>query len=66
MDPLGDPLPNHPIQTSWEFTIESYPSWRFGFIGDPDRQFSSGSVPTRTQTQSDGPEPLLTLDQITV
>ena len=61
MDPLGDPLTTRPIQTGWEFTMEPYPSRQFKFIDDPDRQFGNGSVWTRTRTQSDGPEPLLTL-----
>jgi hypothetical protein len=56
-----DPLTPGPIQTGWEFTIERYPSWRFGFIENPDRQFGNGSVWTRTWTVSDGPQPLLTL-----
>jgi hypothetical protein len=62
MGPLCDPLTTRPIQTRWEFTMEPYPSRHFGFIDDPDRQFGNGSVWTRTQTRSDGPEPLLTLD----
>jgi len=61
MDPLGDPLTTHLIQTGWEFTMEPYPSGKFGFIDDRDRQFGNGSVWTRTRTRSDGPEPLLTL-----
>ena len=61
MDPLGDPLTTRPIQTGWEFPMEPYPSGQFGFIDDPDRQFGIGSVWTRIRTQSDGPEPLLTL-----
>jgi len=61
MDPLGIPLTTRPIQTGWEFTIELYPSRRFGFIDNLDLQLGSGSGWTRTQTQSDGPEPLLTL-----
>jgi len=60
MDQLGDPLTTHPIQTGWEFTMEPYPSGQFGFIDDPDRQFGNGSLWTQTQTQGDGPEPLLT------
>jgi hypothetical protein len=64
MDPLGDPLTTRPIQTGWEFTIDPYPSWPFGFIDDPDRQFGNGSVLTQTGTQSDSPEPLLTLARI--
>jgi len=62
MDPLGDPLTTRPIQLGWEYTIDLYPSWRFGFIDNLDCQFGSGSGLTRIQTQSDGPEPLLTLD----
>jgi len=61
MDPLGDPLTTRPIQTGWEFTMEPYPSGQFVFIDDPDRQLGNGSVWTRTRTQSDGPELLLTL-----
>jgi len=61
MDPLGDPLITRPIQTGLEFTIELYPSWLFGFIDNPDRQFGNCLVLTWTRTQSDGPEPLLTL-----
>jgi hypothetical protein len=60
MDPLGDRLTTRPIQTGWGFPMEPYPSGQFGFIDDPDRQFRNGSVWTRTRTQSDGPEPLLT------
>jgi len=63
MHPLGDPLTTHPINMGWEFTIEWYPGWRFGFIDNPDRPFGSGPVWTRTRTRSDGPEPLLTLSQ---
>jgi len=61
MDPLGDPLITRPIRTGWEFAIEPYPNWRFGFIDNPDRQFGNGSGWTRTRTRTDGPEPLLTL-----
>ena len=61
MDPLGDLLTTHPILTGWEFTFELYPSWLFGFFDNPDSQFGNGSVWTQTRTQSDGPEPLLTL-----
>jgi len=41
--------------------MESNPSGQFGCIDDPDPQYGFCSVWTRTQTQSDGPEPLLTL-----
>jgi hypothetical protein len=61
MDLLGDPLTICPIQTSWEICIEPYPNWQFGCVDNPDRQFGTGSVLTRTRTRSDGPEPLLTL-----
>ena len=61
MDPLGDLLTTRRIQTGWEFTMEPYPSRRFGIIDDPDRQFGNGSVWTRTRTRSDGLEPLLIL-----
>jgi len=42
MDPLGDPLTTHPIQTGWQFTIELYPSWQFAFIDHPNLQFGKG------------------------
>jgi len=61
MEPLGDPQTTRPIQTGWDFACEPYPSWRFGFIDNPGRQFGNSSVCTRTQTQSNSPEPLLTL-----
>jgi len=60
MDPLCDPLTTRPIQTGWEICIEPYPNWRCGCVDNPDRQFGTGSVVTRTQTRSDGPEPSLT------
>ena len=41
--------------------MEPYPGAQFGFIDYPDRQFGNGSVWIWTRTQSDGPEPLLTL-----
>jgi len=66
MDPLGDPLTTRPIQTGWEFTMEPYPSWQFGFIDHPDRQFGNGSVWTRTRTRNDGLEPLLTLHRMSI
>jgi len=40
--------------------MEPYQNRQFGCIDDPDRQSGSGSVPTRTRTRSDGPDPLLT------
>jgi len=61
MDTLGNLWTTHPIQTGWEFTIEPYPSWWFGFIDNSDDQFGSGSVWTGTRTQSDGPEQLVTI-----
>jgi len=61
MDTLGDPLTTCPIQTGWEFPMKPYPSGQFGFIDDPERQLGNSSVLTRTQTRSDGPEPLLTI-----
>jgi len=64
MDPLGDPLTTRPIQTGWEFTMEPYPIGQFWFIDDPDQQFGNGSVWTRIRTQSDSPEPLLTLSML--
>jgi len=59
MDPLVDLQTTHPILTSWDFDIQPYPSWRFGFIDNPDCQFGDDSVCTRTWTQSDSPEQLL-------
>jgi len=64
MDPLGDPLSTCPGQTDREDPIELHPSWWFGCIGNPGRQYGNGLVWTRTWTPSDGPEPLLTLDMI--
>ena len=61
MDLLGDQLTTRPIQTGWKFSMEAYPSGRCRFIDDPDRHFGNSSVWTRTQTRSDGPEPVLTL-----
>jgi len=64
MDLPGDQLTTRPIQMGWEFTINPYPSWRFGYIDNPDRQFGKGSVWTRTQTQRACPDPLLTQNVI--
>ena len=61
MDPLYNPLRTRPIQTGREMTMEPYPNRQFRFINDPDRQYGSGSVLTRSRTRSDGPDPLLTL-----
>jgi len=61
MDLMEDPLTICPIQMRWEFTIKPYPSWRFGYIDNQDRQFGNGSVWTGTRTCSDSPEPLATL-----
>jgi hypothetical protein len=61
MDPLYNPLRTRAIQTGTEESMEMYPDRQVGFIGNPDRQSGSGSVPTRTRTRSDGPDPLLTL-----
>ena len=61
MDPLGDPLTTCPMQRRWKYTFEPYPSWRFRFNDDPDRQFSHSSVWTWNRTRSAGPELLLTL-----
>jgi len=56
-----DPLTGRPIQMGWEFTTELNLSGQFRFIDDPDCQFGTGYVWTRTRTQSDGLEPLQTL-----
>jgi hypothetical protein len=57
-----DPVKFHPIQSDYKFTIEPYPSGRFGFNDDFIRQYGIGSVWTRTHIQTDGLEPLLTLE----
>ena len=64
MNPLYNPLKTSPIQTGREMSMEPYLNRQFGFIDDPDRQSVSGSVPTRTQSRSDGPELLLTLRRV--
>jgi len=64
MAPLGEPLTIHPIQTGWEIFIEQCPSWYFRCVDNPVHQFGSGSVVTRTQTRSDGLEPVLSLARI--
>ena len=61
MDPLDNPRMTRPFQMGKMISIEPYPNGQFGFIDNPDRQFGGSSVPTRTQTRTDGPEPLLTL-----
>jgi len=57
---MENPLRTCPIQMGREMSIESYLNRQFGYIDDPDHHYSDVWVPTRTQTQSDGPEPLLT------
>jgi len=59
MDPLGQPLTTHPIQTNSEISIEPYQIWRIRSIANQDSQFAKGSDPTRSRTRTDGPEPLL-------
>jgi len=61
MHPLDNTLSTRPIQTGRVYSVESYLNGRFGFIDNPDRQLGAASIPTRTRTRSDGPEPLLTL-----
>jgi len=61
MDPLYNPLGTRPIQTGREMLMEPYVNRQFGLIDDPDRKSGSGSVPSRTRTPSDGPDPLLIL-----
>jgi len=58
---MDNPLLTGQIQACRELSIETYPNRQFRSIDDPDRQFGTGSVPTQTRTQSDGPEPLLTI-----
>jgi len=60
MNTLGDALTTHPIQAGGEISVELYPNQQFRFDPDPDCRFGNGVVSTRTRTQSDGPEPLLT------
>jgi len=60
MEPLGDLLTTHPIQTVWEITIERYLSWRFGIIDHPDSQFGNPSLSTWTWTRPHVADPLLT------
>ena len=60
MDPLDNPLSTRPIQMGRDYSIDPYPNGQFGLIAKPDRQFGTGSVPTRTQTWSDGPQPSIT------
>jgi len=61
MNPLYNPLKTSPTQAGREMSMELYPNRHFGLSDNPDRQSGSGSVPTRTRTRSDGPDPLLTL-----
>ena len=61
MDPLENQLRTRPIEMGTEMVIKPYPNQQFRFIGNPDRQFGDGLVPTWTRTRSDRPEPLLTL-----
>jgi hypothetical protein len=60
MDPLYNPQGTRLIPIGREMSIEPYPNRQFGCIDDPDGQSGYGSVPTRTRTRSDGPDPLLT------
>jgi len=59
MDPLGDTLITHQIQTVCEISIKPYPNWQFWCIANLDPELGNGLVWTRTQTRSDGPESLL-------
>lgn len=61
MDPLDNPLATRPIQTGSKISIEPYLNGHFGSIDNLDREFGARSIPTRTQTRSDGPELLATL-----
>jgi hypothetical protein len=61
MDPQEDPLKTRPIQKGKEMSIEPYPNQQFGLNDDPDHAFGDRSLPTRTRTRSDGPEPFLIL-----
>jgi len=61
-DMLDNALTTCPFHTGWKISIKPYLNRQFRFFDNPGRQFGNGSVPTRTQAQSDGPEPLLKLD----
>jgi len=61
MDPLYILLRTRPIQMGGEMSMEPYLNRQFGLIDNPDCEAGTGSVPTLTRTQRDGPEPLLTL-----
>jgi len=61
MDSQDNPQMTHPIHAGWDIMIGLYLNQQFGSIGNPDRQYGGGSVPTRTRSQSDGPELLLSL-----
>jgi len=61
MYPLYNPLRTCPIEMGREKSIKQYPNRQFQLIDDQDRHSSCDWVPTRTQTQSDGPDPWLTL-----
>jgi hypothetical protein len=61
IDPLYNPLRTHPIEMGRGMSMEAYLNRQLGLIDDPVCQSHSGSVQTPTQTQSDGPDPLLTV-----
>jgi len=60
MDLLYNRLGTRAIQTVREMSTVQYANCQFGYMDDPDRQSGSGSVPTRTRTRYDGPDPFLT------
>jgi len=64
MDLLDNLLTTHPIQISWESSIQPYLKRQFWCVDDPDHPFLNGSVLTWTPTSSDDPEQLLTLHSI--
>jgi len=60
-DPLDNLLPTQPVEMGCEISIEPYPNCHFWWIDNHDCHFGEGSVPTQTRTQSDVPDPLITL-----
>jgi len=61
IDPLYNLQRTSPIQAGGEMSIASYANRQFGWIYDSNRQSGSGSVLTRTRTESDSSEPLVIL-----
>jgi hypothetical protein len=60
-DPLENPLRYRRIETGRERSSKPYLNSQLGFMDNLELQFGNQSVTTWTRTQSDIPEPLLTL-----